>query len=172
MTKFKSRSIPDRGSAAITSVTGEVATIRIRALKKQERKKLGRTFKTLEERLPDILLPGLTRDIVVGVIRKVVFFAVTTSPHVEIAYSSCDPTCPLIILRKTFFDFDIADSERAVTVLHEGLHFFLDSSDQASTSQEERDHDLLCYQLLGYEVPRGHWSNRIEVGSAVNQTRK
>ena len=157
-TKFKSRSIPGKASANIMDVTGEVAEIRIRPLKKQERKKLSRTFKTLEKRLPDILLPELTRDFVLQLLQNVVVFAVTTSAAVPLAYSSSDLTCPLIILRKRFFDN--VDSERAVTVLHEALHFVVESSDQVPHSQEELEHDLLCYQLLGYEVPRGHWSNR------------
>jgi len=165
MTKFKSRSVPGKASANITSVKGGVATIRIRALKKQERKKLSRTFKTLEKRLPDILLPKLTRDFVLQLLQKLLFFGVTTSPDVGIAYSSCDPTCPLIILHKRFFD--LAESGRAVTVLHEVLHFVFDSSDEAPASQEEMEHDLFCYQLLGYEVPWDHPSNRIEAGSKV-----
>ena len=89
-------------------------------------------------------------------------FLVTSSRHV-LAYTSMDDSFPAIVLSTTLFDRHIySEKEFAVTVLHEILHWVM-TMDQAADSKDEALHDLLCYQLLGFEIPADHWAREIEV---------
>ena len=150
----------------VRGISGSFVEIKVRALRKQERKQLFRAFQILEERLPEIVLPGddaeVSREMVMGLAQRYCCFLVTSSRHIG-AYSSLDDSFPAIILNKRLFDRRVCDEkEFAVTVLHELMHPFFVDKDKVADSKDEAIHDLLCYQLLGFEMPADHWALRVQ----------
>ena len=142
----------------VRGINGEAVPIQIKNLTEAEKDEMGRVLDRIDEdleRCNDIeWVDDKFRKTIRDASRGVAF--VTTGAKSVGAYASLDPTIVFLNrkLLRTGIDFD----ELCVTVLHELLHMVgSHSADNNPSSTDEAKYDMLCYALLGLDIPGSHW---------------
>jgi hypothetical protein len=148
--KFKEVRVERGVTLSITSVFGAPVDIRIRSMVDRERR-------ILSQACNEIVTKIAGTDFELG-IRKAMdatAFVSTNSKYVG-AYSGWYNEKPVVIFNAQAYNFP--QDEFRVTVLHELLHLISPAEDTAADSEDEANHDLLCYELLGVPIPPNHWA--------------
>lgn len=156
--EFRHVKIPSR-KVNIRDANGNVVPIRFKNLTEAEKDLLNRVLDRIDEGLAqcdDIdWVDDEFRTAINGASRCVGF--VTTGAKGVGAYTTTDP--PIVFLNRKLLRSGVDFDELSVTILHELWHQIgPDDEDKDPNSMDEARHDMMCYALLGLDIPGSHWA--------------
>ncbi len=142
----------------VRGINGEVVPIRIKNLTEAEKQLLGRVCDRIDdslERCDDIeWVDDQFRKTIRDASSGVAF--VTTGEKSVLAYAMTDS--PVVFLNRKLLRAGIDFDKLCVTVVHQLLHMIgSHSEDDNPTSMDEAKHEMMCYALLGMDIPGSHW---------------
>ena len=152
-------SLPERKKIRACGKNGEVVPIRVKNLTEAEKRLLNRVFDRIDESLErcddiewvDDPFRNALRDASGGV-------AFVTTGEKSVAVCAMTDH-PVVILNRALLGAGMDFDEACATILHQLLHVVgSDGAEVDLTSMDEAKHDMLCYALLGMDIPGSHWA--------------
>lgn len=145
------------GKIKVRSIDDTFVSIRIKNLSEAEAKAISNAFDFIQRRLET---ENYRKELHVAMFAT--SFCTTRDSRIGVGYTSSHNVWnqPFTILNAGMFDRRIYSFEEfVITILHELFHAFESAdADKTSDSEKEARHDLMCYALLGLDIPASHWA--------------